>query len=441
MIQNIEPSLTEAGEALAGNGLFGLFGRRLAEEILAYSHRHTLAAGEILFRRGDPGDSVFVLLDGTLDILADIGPHRVCLAVLHPYQLVGEIAVFADQPRIATVMARSECRVLRLDRQEMLRIVCANPAVGWAIIADVGRRLATVNRPLAFLSSAVQLLRDDTVDGDALARLAKDVEDLGPFADTFATMVREIQDKQERRKDMETARLIQDSVLPKGLRRPCDAVAVHAIVRPMKEVGGDLYDYFMIDDRHLAVAVADVSGKGVPASLVMMMLRTVMRAVATSGMGPDQVLARANAVLAEDADACMFVTVFLGLLDIESGLLTYVNAGHNAPYLLPPEGSRRELPSHGPALGLFEDARFEARSVSMQDGELLFLYSDGVTEAFAPSREQYGEDRLVDVLAACRRDAVSVVVERVMADVDRFAAGWEQSDDITCLALRFHPSR
>jgi CRP-like cAMP-binding protein len=436
---NIVSSLAEAAEALAGNGLFRLFGQRLAEEIMARSRRRSLPPGGVLFRQGDAGDSAFVLLEGALEVLVDIGSEQVCLAVLHPYQLVGEIAVFANQPRIATVVAQGEARVLCLERQEMLQVVCANPTVAWAIIADLGQRLATVNTPLAFLSTATQLLHDDTVDGDALAHMAKSVGNLGPFADTFGTMVREIQAKQERQQDMAMARSIQDSVLPKGLRLEGDRLAIHAVIRPMKEVGGDLYDYFMVDDRHLAVIVADVSGKGVPAALFMVMLRTVMRAVAFPGMGPDQVLARANALLAEDNDACMFVTVFFGLLDIDSGRLAYVNAGHNPTYLLASEGPCRALSANGIALGIRDDARFEPRSVQMSAGDLLFLYTDGVTEAFSETHEQYGEARLVRLLEDSRRHSVTQLIDVVMADVDRFATGREQSDDITCLALVYGP--
>lgn len=356
MTEPIDPTLAEAAEAPAGNGLFALFGNRLAEEILARSRCRSLPAGGGLFRQGDPGDSAFVLLEGAL----------------------------------------------------------------------------------AFLSTAAQLLHDDSIDGAALAVMARNVGNLGPFADIFGRMVREIQAKQERQQDMAMVRRIQESVLPKGLRFEGDRLAIHAVIRPMKEVGGDLYDYFMVDDRHLAVIVADVSGKGVPAALFMVMLRTVMRAVATPGMGPHQVLARANALLAEDNDACMFATVFFGLLDIEGGRLDYVNAGHIPTYLVASEGPCRELPANGAAVGIVDDARFEPRSVQLRAGDLLFLYTDGVTEAFSENHEQYGEVRLMRLLEDGRRHSVAQLVDDVMTDLDRFAAGQEQSDDITCLALAFH---
>jgi CRP-like cAMP-binding protein len=432
-------SLDAAAEALAGNGLFGLFGKRLAEDLLNCSQRRSLPAGEILFRQGDIGDSAFVLIEGELEVLVDIGSEQVCLAVLKPYQLVGEIAVFANQPRIATIVARGEARVLCLDREEMLKVVCANPSVSWAIIADLGRRLAMVNQPLAFLSTATQLLRNDIVDGEALALMAQSVDNLGPFAETFGSMIREIQAKQERQQDMAMARRIQESVLPKGLCLTGDDVTIHAVIRPMKEVGGDLYDYFMVDDDHLAVTVADVSGKGVPAALFMMMLRTVMRAVTTPDMEPHQVLVRANALLAEDNDACMFVTVFFALLDIHSGQLVYVNAGHNPAYLLTAKERCQELVADGAALGIFECAKYKPRSVQLSPGDRLFLYTDGVTEAFSAAGEQYGESRLERLLEVSRHHAVDRIVDIVMEDVDDFATGAEQSDDITCLALAYRP--
>ena len=208
----------------------------------------------------------------------------------------------------------------------------------------------------------------------------------------------------------------------------------------MKEVGGDLYDYFLIDPTHLAFAVADVSGKGVPASLFMMMFHTALRALASSGLDPAEAMGRVNAQLSEDNDECMFVTAFFGILDIESGDLAYVNAGHNPTYLLSRDGALSPLPGTGIAVGFSARASYQAHSLTLAAGDRLFLYTDGVTEAFSTKRELFGEDRLERVLSAGAALPLEGWMGSVLRSVDDFAAGAEPSDDITCLALGFRPA-
>jgi len=321
----------------------------------------------------------------------------------------------------------------------MRQLLAEDPAIGQAIIADLGRRLATVNRPLAFLATATQLLRTERVDGESLAVIAQGVGNLGPFAESFASMVREINAKQERQQDMAMASRIQESVLPTALPVSRDLLDLHGMIRPMKEVGGDLYDYFLVDEHHAAISVADVSGKGVPASLFMMMFHTVLRAVTAPDFGPDQVLARANALLSENNEQCMFVTAFLALLDLRDGTMNFVNAGHNPPYLLGADGTLRDLPSQGAAIGIMPRVSYKPASLQLRPGDRLFLFTDGVTEAIAPNNDQFGEARLESVLQGNSGKAPEEMALAVVAAVDAFADGREQSDDITCLALSYRP--
>ena len=436
----IDPALAGAAGAIASRGLFSALGGDFTEKMLQLGRRRKLAPGEILFRQGDPGDAAYVVLEGGLEVWIDIGAERVRMALLDPLELVGEIAVFSGQPRIATVTAATDAIVLVIARDALLDLVQRSGSAAQAIITDLGRRLGSVNVPLAFLSTATQLLRTEQIDTDALTEVARASGDLGPFADTFASMVKEIKSKQERRQDMEMARRIQQSVLPKALALAPSHAAVAATVRPMKEVGGDLYDYFMIDEKHLALAVADVSGKGVPAALFMMMFHTALRAVVRSGLKPAEVLGHVNAQLSEDNDECMFVTAFFGILNVETGILSYVNAGHNPTYLLKRDGDLSPLHGSGIAVGFTAKAAYREHSLALSPGDRLFLYTDGVTEAFSATRELFGEERLEEVL---RRGAALPLrdwMESVLDAVDRFAAGAEPSDDITCLALDFHPA-
>jgi len=431
-------SLAEAAAALAGTGLFGSLGGAIAEQVLAKAARESLKAGEVLFRQGEDGSCAYVVAGGTLDVLVNTGLGDVHMAEVERNQLVGEIAVFANLSRSATVVARTNATLLRLEREDVLSIIAANPEAGRAIIADLGRRLTMVNQPLAFLSVAAQVLRRPDSDAAMIERLTAQASDLGPFAVSFQEMVREIQAKQMRSQEMAMAARIQQSILPRPLESRADQpFAIHAFMRPTREVGGDLYDFFAIDDRHLAFIVADVSGKGVPASLFMAMFCSIVRAVAMPGMDVGQMLTRANALLAKDNDACMFVTVFFAVLNIETGRVTYSNAGHNPPYLLRIDGSRSELAAHDIAVGILENRVYATHSLDLSPGDRLFLFTDGVTEAFSPTHELFGEARLEALLDAMPKASVGEMVEKVVTEVDAFAAGFDQSDDITCLALAY----
>lgn len=438
MSEVILSSLAEAAAALAGTGLFGTLGGSIAEQVLAKASRESLKAGEVLFRQGEDGSCAYVVAGGTLKVVVNTGLGDVLMAEVGRNQLVGEIAVFANLPRSATVVAHTNATLLRLEREDVLSIIAANPEAGRAIIADLGRRLTMVNQPLAFLSVAAQVLRHPDSDPAMIERLTAQASEMGPFAQSFQEMVREIQAKQMRSQEMAMAARIQQSILPRPLAdKPGRSFDIRAFMRPTREVGGDLYDFFAIDEDHLAFTVADVSGKGVPASLFMAMFCSIIRAVAMPGMDVGQILTRANALLAEENDACMFVTVFFAILDVKSGRLSYCSAGHNPPYLLAANGERRELPTHDIAVGILENRVYATQTLELAPGDRLFVFTDGVTEAFSPSQDLFGEARLEALLDSMPAAGAAEMVERVVAAVDGFAAGFQQSDDITCLALTY----
>ncbi|MGE4528254.1 MAG: PP2C family protein-serine/threonine phosphatase [Rhodospirillaceae bacterium] len=354
-------------------------------------------------------------------------------------QLIGEIAVFCAAPRTATVMARGAVRLLRISGKDLIALLETTPQAARILLADLGRRLATVNQPLAFLSLAAQSLRRDDFDTEMLKVLVSCAGDLGPFARSFEEMVREIEAKHLRQQEMAMAMRIQQSVLPRPLDDGGLPFSLSAFMRPTREVGGDLYDYFRIDERRFAVVIADVSGKGVPASLFMMMCRTVLRSVAGSEAAADRCVARANRLLAEDNELCVFVTLFFGILDLETGVLGYCNAGHNPPFLRRADGRLEELAATGPAVAAFDAARYAAAETALAPGDLLFLYTDGITEAVDRDGGLFGTARLAALLQGETDPAHAVGA--VSGAVDGFAAGMPQADDITCLALAWQPRR
>ena len=237
--------------------------------------------------------------------------------------------------------------------------------------------------------------------------------------------------------ELRIAREIQLGMIPKIFppfpeRKDID---LYAMLVPAKEVGGDLYDFF-IEDEKLYFIIGDVSGKGVPASLVMAVTCRLFRTVASHASDPAEIVASLNNALAESNESNMFCTFFLGILDLQSGKLLYCNAGHNAPLLVAPGGIVTPLDvKPNLPLGVIGGFPYVPQETMLEKGTLLFLYTDGVTEAENPAKELYSDARLKEVLAAANSDVRSLVND-VKSSVDTYAAGTEQSDDITILCLR-----
>jgi sigma-B regulation protein RsbU (phosphoserine phosphatase) len=219
---------------------------------------------------------------------------------------------------------------------------------------------------------------------------------------------------------------------------PTERIDLHAEMHPAREIGGDFYDYFLVDANRLAFTVADVSGKGTPASLFMAVSRTVMRSV-SSAVDMANGMAEANRLLATQNAACMFVTMFHGVLDLSSGVLRYCNAGHNPPYLLRATGGRDMLGATGIPFGIDAEMRCRIDETVLHPGDTLFLFSDGITEAFDAEGQEFGAARLEAALEAGRGASAVDLVGDVLGATAAFAAGADQSDDITCLALVFRP--
>jgi sigma-B regulation protein RsbU (phosphoserine phosphatase) len=241
--------------------------------------------------------------------------------------------------------------------------------------------------------------------------------------------------------ELSIAARIQQSILPRQFppfpdRHEFD---LHAAMVPAKEVGGDLFDFFLLDRDHLGVVIGDVSGKGVPAALFMAVSRTLLRATALQRLPPGECLQYLNTTLAAQNASSMFVTLYYGILDTRSGEIEYAVGGHNPPYVVSADGAARQLPitNSGTIVGLIEEAHYETSGCRIAPGESIVLYTDGVTEAMNREEEFFGEERLETFLAERPgADAVRLVSD-LHAVVQEFAAGMPQADDITVVALRY----
>lgn len=239
--------------------------------------------------------------------------------------------------------------------------------------------------------------------------------------------------------ELDVASKIQMSALPSVFPAfpEHEEFDIYATMQPAKEVGGDFYDFFFIDEEHLAVLIADVSGKGVPAALFMMSGRAMIRNQALLGMDPGEVFKNANEQLTENNKEGMFITAFFGILNIKTLEFTYSNAGHNVPYICHSDNTVSEVPMHhGFVLAGMKGIRYRTEKLLLAPLDKLFFYTDGVTEATNPSLEMYAESRLVQTLQTCGQEGVQDTVQSVTASLEAFVDGAEQADDITILVLQ-----
>ena len=432
------PAVDEISRVLARHPIFARFDPRALRTVAARCSSVTFPAGETIMRQGEHGSFALVILEGEVDVSVEIPAGLIHMATLGQDRVVGELGGFADVPRTATIVARTEVAALRVDRDNLMSLAAEFPSIGIEIIGELGQRLHSTNQSLAYLTYAANALARDEYDAAMLVELTNQSGALASFARAFADMAAEIRAKQSRREEMQAAAAIQQSILPGPLPSGGTRLRVdlHADMRPAREIGGDFFDFFLIDEDRLAFTVADVSGKGIPAALFMAVSRTVMRNAA-SGADMGARMIDANRLLSAENAACMFVTMFHGVLDLTTGLLRYCNAGHNPPYLLRADGGRETLKATGIPFGIDSDRPYRIAEISLASGDALFLFSDGITEAFSPAGEIFGEARLERALDGARGRGAAEMVAEVIGATDEFAAGAEQSDDITCLALAY----
>ena len=288
---------------------------------------------------------------------------------------------------------------------------------------------ATVNVPPIRTGDEVELLADS---------FRKMEEDMISYIREFMKATAE---KERIGAELNVATQIQADMLPRIFPAfpERQEFEVYATMNPAKEVCGDFYDFFLVDDDHLAVVIADVSGKGVPAALFMVIAKTLIKNHAQNRETPGEVFTQTNAQLCEGNDAGLFVTAWMGVLEISTGKFVYVNAGHNPPLLKRAGGQYEWLKSRpGFVLAGMEGIRYRENTLELMPGDTLYLYTDGVTEATSSAQELYGEERLQAALNEASELPVSQLLPRIKNCIDTFVGDAEQFDDITMLGLQYH---
>ncbi|MCE2503326.1 MAG: SpoIIE family protein phosphatase [Chlorobi bacterium] len=242
--------------------------------------------------------------------------------------------------------------------------------------------------------------------------------------------------------DLDTARKIQQSILSTDfdLISEGSCFEIYATMNAAKMVGGDFFDFFVVDDNHLGFLVADVSDKGIPAAIYMAVSHTIIRATALRGLSPAACMNETNNLLGKGNVESMFVTVFYGILDLYSGNVTYSNAGHDPPYII--DGAGKVVmtePTKDMVVGAIEGISYHENEVQLSKGARLFLFTDGVTEALNPQGELYMASRLEEILSRSQNLSARDLVDKVSANLRQFTSGTGQSDDITMMVVALSP--
>lgn len=277
--------------------------------------------------------------------------------------------------------------------------------------------------------------------GDEIQHLAESVQKMETEINEYIRNLTAVTAEKERiGAELDVARHIQSSMLPCIFPAFPDRLEfdIYASMDPAREVGGDFYDFFMVDQRHLAVVVADVSGKGVPAALFMVIGKTLIKDHTQPGEDLGQVFTKVNELLCESNSEGLFITAFEGVLDLATGDFTYVNAGHEIPYLYRKgEGFVPHKIRPGFVLAGMEGMKYHAGSIRLQEGDKIFQYTDGVTEAMDQAGSLYGSQRLVEVLNRFQDKEPEALLKAVKEDINAFVGQAQQFDDITMLCLEF----
>jgi len=310
----------------------------------------------------------------------------------------------------------------------------------------------SITRPLSVLAGVAEDIATGNLDvlipeiktGDEVGKLAQSFDYMKTSLKQYISDLTETTAVKERiESELQIAHDIQMGILPK-IFPPFPEMPefdLYATIEPAREVGGDLFDFFFLDDDHLCFNVGDVSGKGVPASLFMAITKTLIKTRATKDMTPEVILNQVNQDLSEDNPSLLFVTLFLGIFNIKDGTIEYCNGGHNPPYIIRAGGKIEAVETTGGlALGVMEDFSFQSKRIVLNEGDAIFIYSDGVTEAMNSRYELFSEKRLEGELYRLKDLPVGDILTGVTEKIREFAQNEPQADDITMMIIRYNGS-
>lgn len=424
-----------------------------------------VAVLEVVRNRHVGEDGFLIVADSKWNIISDrynndAQPITILTAMTRDFASIDKAVMFDEGIYIGGKFQRCFCMY---DETEGFRILAVYPYSEAMASRDVSLKVMTAMQILIFgalfilifylvrklvvrnihkINESLSAITDGNLDTvvDVRSHLEFDSlsNDINATVDTLKRYIKEAEERIDA--ELAFAKAIQHSALPTvhplyDNRKEFD---IFASMHTAKEVGGDFYDFYFIDEDHLAFLIADVSGKGIPAAMFMMRSKTIIKSYAESGMSVEEVFTLANEKLCEGNDAGMFVTAWMGILNIRNGKVLFANAGHNHPLVKHSDGTFEYLKSRaGFVLAGMEGVRYRKNELVLEPGDAIYLYTDGVTEATDLNEVLYGEDRLHSILEKYKDETMEVICSEIKKDVDLFAGEAPQFDDITMLALKF----
>lgn len=379
----------------------------------------TFEPGTLLFREGDTGDHFYVVLSGSIAIVKALGtPDERLVGVRGQGEFVGEMSLLnADSLRTASVRAYDRVDVLIFNRADFDALLARHPQLVYTMLKILSTRLR---------ESHEAAVHDLQAKNHQLARAYVELQAAQAQLIEQETLAHE----------MRLAHGIQMQMLPQTLPR-LPGAELGACMLPARSVGGDFYDVVVLDDDHVVLTVADVSGKGMPAALYMGLASSLLNAQAAHTPTPEAAVRALNDQLLRREMGSMFVTVIYGVFELSTRTFSYVRAGHPAPVVLDAAGNDCSPGvTTGQPLGLFDDLLLDVQTLTVPPGGVLLLYSDGVTEAHDPFYELYGSERLLGAMREGAGLSAQVLCDSLLQQLQRYHGTTAQADDITLMALR-----
>ena len=343
------------------------------------------------------------------------------------------LAVLGNNPDIEVILC--DINMPEMDGLELLAKVngMGNPALKVIIVSAYGDmeniRLAMNDGAFDFATKPIDL--DD---------LARTIKKAIRQIDFVHESQKEHSQLELLKEDLISAKKIQQFILPRvfpPFPEDSDKLDIYASMEAAKDIGGDFYDFFRIDDDHIALVIGDVCDKGISAALFMAVSRTIIRSKGLQGVSAAECLTESNRLLASTSVDYMFLTVFYAIFNTKTGLVSYCNAGHNPPHIVRTNGTVEQLPMDGNFMvGAFTDVEYTEKTLQLEHGDLLVMYTDGVTEAVNSSYEEFGTERLKNIISGIADKSCQEIVGTIKAGINNFVDGAAQSDDITMLVVK-----
>ena len=425
---------------LACAPIFSVLSEGELDALVTSSEISNVPAGTRLMEQGLAEDFAYYVISGTIAIEVDNGSGPVVVGTITDRNIVGEIGAFTSSTRMASARAQTECTLLRIDRSAIRTILLNNPDLTQGIILELGSRIAQLNDAVAMLTRATETLSRESTTPEVVSALARDAKGEHHFETLYQQLIQEIRSKGELHEEMRLASRIQQSLLPDEIAdgQVPSRFDIAGMMLPAQHVGGDFFDFFLVDENTLVFAVGDVSGKGVPAALLMSVSRTALRAIAPRSSSAAAVLQDLNTQLVEQNKGdYSFVAVACGILKLDTGDLSIAAGGLGDVYIVGDDRRARHLSATGPAMGIIKESGIEEHVLNLNAGDYVVFTSDGVSEAQNGKAEMFRRPNIMNTLDCIYGESSECVLRHLVGQVDAFVDGAPQADDLTVLSLRF----